>query len=289
MPLVYEKLRNWSIAPVEQAFDARDTILYALGVGAGQPSPVCRSELQYIYGPKLCALPTMATVLGADPMWIRAPGTGIDWRTVVHGEQFLRIHKPLPAAGRVVGRARVDEIYDKGVGKGAVLFYSIDLHDAADDSLYATVTLSAFIRGQGGFGGPASGAPKPYPVPEDRRPDQTLALTTRPEQAAIYRLCGDYNPMHVDPEAAAEAGFEKPILHGLSAYGTAGRAILGLLCENQPERLRTLNVRFTNFVYPGETLSVEVWRQSVGTAAFRVRVIERNVVALSNGYAEFLA
>ncbi|MDB5971421.1 MAG: 3-alpha,7-alpha, 12-alpha-trihydroxy-5-beta-cholest-24-enoyl-CoA hydratase [Hydrocarboniphaga sp.] len=289
MPLVYETLKNWSIAPIEQAFTARDTMLYALGVGAGQPSDVSAGELQYIYGPELRALPTMATVLGNDPMWMRAPGTGIDWRNVVHGEQFLKIHKPLPAAGRIVGRAKVDEIYDKGAGKGAVLFYSFGIHDAADDSLYATVALSAFIRGQGGFGGPATGAPRPQALPEDREPDFKLTLTTRPEQAALYRLSGDDNPMHVDPAAAAEAGFRQPILHGLCAYGMAGRGIVGLLCGHRPERLRVLNLRFTDLIYPGETLALEVWTLGAGAAAFRVRIVERGVIALSNGYAEFEA
>lgn len=287
MSLDYRRLRSWSIAPIEQHYGARDTMLYALGVGAGIPHEDATTELSYIYGPELKALPTMATVLGADPMWLRHPDAGIDWREVVHGEQFLCMHKPLPAEARIVGRFRVDEIYDKGPGKAAILFYSVDLHDAADQSLYATVTMSAFIRGQGGFGGPVDGAPLPHPLPDQHAPDLTMRLPTRPEQAAIYRLSGDYNPMHVDPDAARQAGFERPILHGLCSYGMAGRAVIALLCGGQPHRLRQLNARFTGLVYPGETLQVDLWKQGAGIAAFRVRVIERDVVALNNGYVKY--
>lgn len=286
MPLDYRRLKQWPFAPIEQCYTERDTMLYALGVGAGIPDADGAPELAHIYGPGLQALPTMATVLGCNPMWMRDPQTGIDWRNVVHGEQFLRMHKSLPAAARIVGRAHVDEVYDKGPGKAAILFYSIDLHDAADDSLYATVGLSAFIRGQGGFDGPSQGAPLPHPLPE-RAPDLSLDLATRPEQAALYRLSGDYNPMHVDPAAAREAGFERPILHGLCSYGMAGRAVLRMLCEAQAERLQVLNARFTGLVYPGETLAVELWKETPGRAAFRVRVIERDVIALSNGYVEY--
>lgn len=278
MPLDYAKLKSWSTPDLRQRYSERDTILYALGVGA--------RELQYIYEPELVALPTLATVLTCDPLWLRNPALDIDWRHVVHGEQTLTIHQPLPVAGDVIGRSRVDEIYDKGPGKGAVLWYSIDLFDALDNTHYATVGLSAFIRGQGGFGGSTSSTPTPHPLP-DREPDAVVDLPTGPEQAAIYRLTGDYNPMHIDPAAARAAGFERPILHGLCYYGIACRALLQALCDNEPTRIKKLNVRFLGVVYPGETLRTEVWREGDGRAAFRMRVVERDAIVLGNGYVEY--
>lgn len=286
MPLDYAKLKSWSTPDIRQRYGERDTILYALGIGAGIPVSGV-DDLKYIYGPTLAALPTLVTVLACDPLWLRNPDLDIDWRQVVHGEQYLTIHKPLPAEGDVIGRSRVDEVYDKGQGKGAVLLYSIDLFDARDNTHYATVGLSAFIRGQGGFGGCTLPAPKPHPLPDDRAPDLSLDLPTRPEQAAIYRLTGDYNPMHIDPDAAREAGFEKPVLHGLSYYGVACRALLKLLCNDEPARVKKLNVRFLGVVYPGETLRTEVWREGDGRAAFRMRVVERDAIVLGNGYFEY--
>ncbi|MDB6062889.1 MAG: maoC-like dehydratase [Verrucomicrobiaceae bacterium] len=281
MPLDYAKLKNWSTPAIEQRYTERDTILYALGAGASS------ADLKYIFGPNLVALPTLATVLACDPLWLRNPALDIDWRQVVHGEQSLTMYKPLPSAGVVIGRSRVDEIYDKGIGKGAVLVYSIDLFDVLDNSHYATVGLTAFIRGQGGFGGCTLPAPKPHPLPEDRAPDMVLDLMTQADQAAIFRLTGDLNPMHIDPAAAREAGFERPVLHGLSYYGVAGRALLKLLCTDEPARLKKLNARFLDVVYPGETLRTEVWREGEYRAAFRVRALERDVIVLGNGYFEF--
>jgi acyl dehydratase len=286
VPLDYHRLKHWVTTDIVQGYTERDSILYALGVGAGIPCAGI-DDLKYIYGPALAALPTLATVLACDPLWLRNPALDIDWRQVVHGEQYLTIHKPLPTEGEVIGRSRVDEIYDKGVGKGAVLLYSIDLFDARDNTHYATVGLSAFIRGQGGFGGNTLPAPKPHPLPEDRAPDAVLDLPTRAEQAAIFRLSGDYNPMHIDPVAAREAGFERPVLHGLSYYGVACRALLKLLCNDEPARVKKLNVRFLGVVYPGETLRTEVWREGDGRAAFRMRVLERDAIVLGNGYFEF--
>lgn len=291
MPLDYARLKSWSSPDIRQRYSQRDTILHALSVGAGialdngsRDSGL--PDLPYIYGPTLAVLPTLATVLACNPLWLRNPALDVDWRQVVHGEQFLTMHQPLPAEGEVVGRSRVDEVYDKGPGRGAVLRYSIDLFDAADNTHYATVGLSAFIRGQGGFGGCASPAPAPHPLP-DRSPDASLELPTRAEQAALYRLSGDLNPMHIDPAAAREAGFDRPVLHGLCYYSVACRALLKLLCNDQPTGLKKLNARFLGVVYPGETLRTEVWREGDGRAAFRMRVVERDAIVLGNGYFEF--
>ena len=154
--------------------------------------------------------------------------------------------------------------------------------------LIATVRQCSFLRGDGGFGGRSDGAPAPHPMP-DRPTDDVIRMRTRPEQALIYRLSGDYNPLHIDPKVAEQGGFERPILHGLATYGVAGRAVLKALCGDQPERLRRFDVRFSSPVYPGESLDIAIWREGTGRAALRARAVERDVVVLQNGYVEYEA
>ncbi|MDP3545897.1 MAG: MaoC/PaaZ C-terminal domain-containing protein [Phreatobacter sp.] len=283
MPIDYQKLKNWHFPDLEHRYEAKDTILYALGVGCGA-DPMDRSELPFVYEEGLKALPTMAVVLGYPGFWLKDPDTGVDWRKILHGEQGLVIHKPLPASGTVIGRTRVTEIVDKGPGKGALLYSDRDVIDKASGDLLATLTSTTFIRGEGGFGGPSGPSPEPHALP-DRAPDETVDLKTLPQAALIYRLSGDDNPLHADPDVAAVAGFERPILHGLCTYAVAGRAVLKACCGNDPARLRRFNVRFSAPVLPGETIRTEIWR-SGSTVSFRARVVERDIVVLNNGLAE---
>jgi acyl dehydratase len=285
-----DKLMRWPLPPVTQTYTERDSIVYALGLGVGRSNPVDPALLKFVYeGAQggLAALPSMAVVLATGPFWMQDPATGIDWQRILHGEQTLRLHKPLPAAATVVGEHRIEAIIDKGADKGALMLLSRRLFDQASGDLLATVGSTVFMRGDGGFGGSSDGAPKPHPVPTDRAPDVTLDITTRPEQALLYRLSGDLNPLHVDPAVALAAGFDRPILHGLCSYGIAGRAVLELLCGNEPARLKRLDLRFASPVFPGETVRTEVWHQAPGQAAFRARVVERDQIILNNGLAEF--
>jgi acyl dehydratase len=287
MPINYDKLRARPFPDVVQEYTARDTMLYALGLGLGQ-DPMDRRQLRHVYEEGLVALPSMGVVLAGPGFWLREPDTGVDWPKVLHGEQGLTVHGPLPAAGRVVGRLRIDDIIDKGPGRGALLYTTREVRDAASDELLCSLTSTSFLRGDGGFGGPSGPVRQPHPVPEGE-PEAVFDWTLAPNAALLYRLSGDYNPVHADPDVAALAGFRQPILHGLASYGVAGWAIANLLCEGQAERLTRLDLRFTSPVYPGETLRTEVWRLGPGAAAFRVRVPARDVVVLNNGRAEFSA
>lgn len=287
MSLNYEFIKNQSFEPVIHSYTERDTMLYALGVGCAVTAPVAAEDYKYIYEKALVALPTLATVLAQPGFWAADPRTGIEWRHMIHTEQFLQIYKPLPVAGTVIGQMHVVDIYDKGADKGAVMVVRNEISDAATREPLAMSGFSVLLRKNGGFGGSSEGIPMPHSTPTIAA-DTLLDLPTRPEQAFIYRLSGDYNPLHVDPEAAQLSGFEQPILHGLCSYGVAGRAVLKLLCENDPSRLRVFNARFASPVYPGETIRTEIWRQGPGRAALQARVVERDIVVLRNGYVEYV-
>jgi acyl dehydratase len=226
-------------------------------------------------------------VLATPGFWIKDADTGVNWPKVLHGEQGLTIHRPLPPQGRVVGRLRIDEIVDKGEGRGALLYSTREVLDAATGQLLCSLTSTSFLRGDGGFGGPSGPVRKPHPVPE-APPEASFDWTLGRNAALLYRLNGDFNPVHADPDIAAQAGFAEPILHGLASYGVAAWSVTNLLCNGQAERLRRFDLRFTSPVYPGETLRAEIWHLEKGAAAFRVRVPARDVVVLSNGRAEYL-
>ncbi|MDY6947963.1 MAG: MaoC/PaaZ C-terminal domain-containing protein [Pseudomonadota bacterium] len=287
MPLDYAKLKNTKFEPIRHTYTRRDTMLYALGLGVGASDPTDAGDLKYIYEKSLVALPTQAVTLGAGAMLLAQPEYGINYKMLLHAEQSLLIHKPLPVEATVVGEISVDEIYDKGASKGAILYMTRKLFDAGSGDLLATMGVVSFLRGDGGCGGKTEGAPKPRPVPAQQAADRSVALSNPRNQALIYRLSGDYNPLHIDPEIAAIAGFDRPILHGLCHYGMAGRALIATLCEDDPSRLQRLDVRFTSPVFPGEALQVQVWNIGPGDASFRVVASERNVVVQDFGRCEY--
>lgn len=278
-----DALNNWQFEDLEHDYTKRDTMLYALGLGFGE-DPMDENELAYVYEDGLMAAPSMAVILGYPGFWVKDPKIGIDWKKVLHGEQWLDIYKPLPVEGKVIGRTSIEKVSDKGAGKGAVIYLSRDIIDAASGDTLARVSMSTFCRGDGGFGGENLAGPKPAQLP-DRAPDHVCDLTTLPRQALIYRLSGDYNPLHADPKVARAGGFDRPILHGLATYGLAGRAILRSLCDYDATRLIGLDVRFSAPVFPGETVRFEIW-QDGKEARFRALVPERdNLLVLNNGAA----
>ena len=281
MTIVYEKVMALTVPPVEATYGPKDCMLYALGVGLGQ-DPMNEDELEFVYEKQLKVLPTMATVLGYGVSWARE--AGIDQLRVVNGEQGFTLHKPLEPEATVVGRSRIIEVIDKGAGKGALILSERKVSDKASGELIATITQTAFCRGDGGFGGPPRQAPAPHPIPE-RAPDMFCDLPTRPEMALIYRLSGDYNPLHAEPAFARAAGFERPILHGLGTFGVSGHAVLKTLCGYDPNRLAAFAGRFSAPVFPGETIRTEMWLDGA-VVSFRARVLERDVIAINNGRAE---
>jgi acyl dehydratase len=260
-----------------QTVTPRDVMLYALGVGA--------DELPFVYEENLQMLPTMATTLAYPGFVWKDFDLGADWKKVLHGETSIEIHRPLPVEGELTGETKFGPFFDKGADKGTVAYQTREIRDA-DGNLLVTVRNGSFLRGDGGQGGSSEPQPRPRALP-DRTADEEITLTTAANQAMIYRLSGDYNPLHIDPEVAKAGGFDRPILHGLATFGLAGRAVLGALCDNQSARLKRLDVRFASPVYPGETIRTEIWRESEGIASFRASVVERDLVVLNNGYVEF--
>jgi acyl dehydratase len=287
MPIDPKALRQWPIADVEHSYTVRDTMLYALGLGYGA-DPMDVEQLRFVYEGGLKALPSMAVVLGYPGFWIGDPATGADWKKVLHGEQSIEIFKPLPTAATVIGRSRVTGLFDKGKDKGAVLVSERDVIDKSSGDVLCRLTSTTMMRGDGGFGGPSGPLPAPHPLP-DRAPDQAVSIATLPQAALIYRLSGDYNPLHADPAVARGGGFEKPILHGLCTFGVVGRALLDAVCGNDPSKLRKMQVRFSAPVFPGETIVTEFWKEGGGVVSFRAKVKQRDLVVINNGRAEVTA
>jgi len=273
----YPEILSIRPKPSEFVYEARDTMLYALGVGAGA-EPL---DLQFVYEKDLKALPTMAVLMaGASGDFISQGG--IDYRMIVHGEQRLTIHNPLPVAGRMISDGRCLSVVDKGADKGALVNIECRVSDAATGTLHATTVMTLFCRGDGGFGGPTEGALPLHETPA-RTHDLEVALPTLPQQAALYRLLGDSNPLHIDPEMARSVGFPGPILHGLCTYGIACRAIIRSCCDDDPARIERFDVRFSSPVYPGETVTTRIWRDG-NDIAFECRVAERDATVIRNGF-----
>ena len=284
MAFDYDKILNRKFEDVEQTYSVRDSIIYALGLGFGH-DPLDESQLPFLFEEAdFCAVPTFSVVLAGPGFWAREPDTGIVWQKVLHGEQGIVIHKTLPPAATVIGKTRVTEVLDKGEGKGALIYTDRDLYDKATGDHLATLTSTTFARGNGGFGGKSGPQPQPHELP-DREPDETCDLPSHASAALLYRLSGDLNPLHIDPSVAKGAGFKAPILHGLCSLGMAGHAVLRTYCDYDVTRFKSLKLRFSSPVYPGETIRTEMWKDG-NNISFRARVVERDQVVLNNGLVE---
>ena len=267
--------------PAPVSWEPKDVLLYACGVGA-KPD----RDLDFLYegkGPKV--LPTFAVVPGMLAMG-SVFGTGIEINPmmILHGEQSIELHRAIPPDAKARLTARISEVWDKG--KAAVLGCEGTVED--DEGPLFTTKATLFVRGAGGFGGERGPSSDGRNQPPDRAPDVVIEDETRPEQAAIYRLSGDRNPLHIDPGFATAAGFDAPFLHGLCTYGFVGRAILRGLCDGDPARFHGFEARFADRVYPGDTIVTKLWRTGDGEAIVQAETARGNIV-LSQARATFVA
>jgi acyl dehydratase len=252
------------IPDVRQKYTQRDTMLYALGLGLGRRSSSSyEQEMRFVYEKALAALPTMGLVLGYPGLWMAQPGTGIDVKRMLHGGQVIRISKPLPVAGEVIGTSKVLSVVDKGAGRDAVVVTRRRVVEAATGDLLCELDVISVLRGQGGFGGENTGAVA-FPAIPDREPDWVDHFGLDERAALIYRLSGDLNPLHVDETLAASLGFRQPILHGLCTLGTAVCRVAHVSLDWDVDRIASVEARFTAPTYPGQQLRTDVWRTEGG-------------------------
>ena len=266
-----------STEPLTHEYDWRDVVLYALGVGA------TADELDFVYeGRGPVVLPSFAVVPAFSSLLDTCGKLGADLLKVLHGEQAITLHRPIPPSGAFQTTATVKGIYDKG--KGALAVIDMKTTDAQGEPVFDNVS-SIFVRGEGGFGGDRGPATEKLDPPEGGAPAFSITQTTSASQGALYRLSGDYNPLHIDPEFAGKAGFEKPILHGLCTYGYAGRAIIEGACGHDVSKLKGFSARFTGVVFPGETLTTRGWQLADGRYAIQTTADDGRTV-LGNAIAD---
>ena len=277
-----DALQSYQIPARDHDYTARDTMLYALGLGYGS-DPLDDGQIAFVYEDDLKVVPSMCNTIAHPGFWINQPELGIDWVKVLHGEQSFVMHHPLPPAAKVRGTYRIAGIEDKGADKGAIMTLEKMLTDRDSGTVYCMVTQSIFMRGDGGQGGFGVPAETPSAI-ADRVADVVVDVPTMPQIALIYRLNGDLNPIHASPAVARKAGFDRPILHGLCTMGLATRALVEGVCAGQPERLASMYVRFSKPVYPGETIRTEIYDEG-GSFRFRCRSIERDIMVLDRGVA----
>jgi acyl dehydratase len=265
---------------LEVSWTERDTMLYALGVGAGVDHLALTTESSA--GHPLTALPTMALVLGDYGAAALRGVPGLDPARVVHGEQGLAVHRTLPTSGALLSETVIDGVHDKG--SGALITLTTEARDAADGQPLFTSRIGAFVRGWGGFGG--EGGPSARHRPPKGEPTATVRYVTTRDQALLYRLSGDLNPLHSDPVFAARAGYPRPILHGLCTLGFAGRALVAALCDGDPTRATSIEGRFTSPVVPGDELVTRIWTLGAGLAQFTT-VTGAGTIAIDRGVFGF--
>jgi acyl dehydratase len=285
MPIKYPEVMNLKTEGVPYAWSDREVMLYALGIGMGE-DPLNEKELLFVnegyYTKKpLKVVPTFASVC----VWGANPGPiDLNRVMVVDAERDISFHKPLPVTGKVTADSTVAGVFDKGKDKGAVVARQTIVKDAASGEKLVTIRASTFARGDGGFGGPTEGQPEPHQVPT-RAPDLSVDIATRPNQALIYRLSGDRNPLHSDPEFATRAGFKVPILHGMCTYGLTCRAVLQTYADYDPGAFKRHAVRFSSPVFPGDTVTFDMWKDG-NVISFEAKIKARNVTVVKNGRTE---
>jgi len=280
-------VRNLAFAPITQRYDIRDSALYALSLGMGQ-DPLDEDELPYVYeGRGPLAVPSQCVTLCWPPFWHKAPETGIAWRRILHGEQSFSLLRPLPAAGVVRAEHRIFAVEDKGAGRGAVVHTAHDIFDDATGESLAYLRSTEFLRDDGGCGGFGTPAALTRPMDAVGEPAEVCDFPTSPQAALLYRQASrDYMPIHADPDVAREAGFDRPISHGLNTFGLACRAVLKRFAPRRPQAIASMAARFAAPALPGDTIRIEMFNAS-DSVRFRARAIERSVLVLDRGAVGF--
>jgi acyl dehydratase len=277
MPIDVKQALGSELPEGSSSWGPDDVMLYHLGVGAGVPA-TDPNELTYTYEQNLKVLPSFGVipVFGTLMGVMNVPGVQINPMMILHGEQDLEIHKPIPTSATAKHSAKVIEIWDRE--KGASIVLEAKTTDASGDPLF-TNRFSVYVRGEGGFGGERG--PRPGNLPPEREPDIAVESTTLPQQALLYRLSGDKNPLHADPSFAAMGGFDKPILHGLCTFGIVCKAVVDNALDGDVTKVARYQVRFSGVVYPGETIQTNVWREG-NQILLRALVKEREAPVLTN-------
>mgnify|MGYP001131874826 FL=1 len=276
-----EKLLNYKFPTVRQTYTEKDCMLYALGVGLGI-DPLDEDCLQFVYEDGLKVFPSQSVMLAHPGFWAKEEGTGLDWVKVLHAGQEAIIHKPFPTSGTVQATTRITEVADKGEKIGALIVSDRVVRDVATGEDLCTLVTTILARGNGGFGGERKPTPKTDVIP-NTEPDEVCDLPTLRQQALLYRLSGDFNPLHASPIVARNAGFREPILHGLCTLGVATHALMKTCCDYDPGRFKRMRMRFSAPVYPGETIRTEMWRNG-SEVAFRCKSLEQDKIVINNGY-----
>ena len=279
MPLEYDKLLSTVELDLPFTYTDADAMLYALAIGMGR-DPVDTRELPYVYeqGEPLRTVPTLATVLVPDMF---PKGLGWDYSQILHSEQRLTLYRPLPPAAELKINKRVVDAFDRGPKLGALVLLEAEGRLASDDTVLFTMGCTIVARGDGGFGGPRGKGIPPHRVPR-REPDLSCDIGTRANQALLYRLTGDRNPLHADPARAQVVGYDRPILHGLCTFGVACKAILQTICDYDYTLIEQFDARFSSPVMPGDTITTDMW-QDGHVVSFSCTVKERDEVVLRNG------
>jgi acyl dehydratase len=284
MAIVYEDMIGRRLKDWELSYTDNQVLLYNLSIGMGREG--LDDELAYVFEqPALQCTPSFAALLAQGGSRVMG-GAGLNIARILHGEERLVLHRPLPASGRILSTSWISELTDKGE-KGAIITVSTEGRLAEEaDPLYR-VDHVIFARGDGGFGGPSRSTFMPHIVP-DRQPDLVYVIQTRIDDALVYRLNGDRNPLHAHPDAARKGGFDRPILHGMCSYGMACRAVLASVCGYDVARMKSFDARFTSPVFPGETIHTDIWVDGP-VVSFRSRVAARGITSLNNGRCEIAA
>jgi len=272
-----------SFETAAQRYDWRDSALYALGLGMGS-DPLDEDELPYVFeGRAQRVVPSQCMVLGWPAFWHADPEAGIDWVNILHGEERFVLHRPLPLNADIRATHSLRAVVDKGVGRGALIYFDTEIADARSGEALASLSSTQFLRGDGGCGSHGVAPPVVPALSVDTEPSVSVEYRTIPQAALLYRLVSrDYMPMHADPEVARRAGFDRPISHGLNTMGLACRAVLKHFSPGCPERLRSMFVRFARPALPGDTIRIELFEEG-DMLRFRALAVERNVTVLDRG------